>query len=138
MAASHFDKALGEISGGEYSELLPRIDEISERRFHTGTAGARDHLHERVLGAENRTKVAANVFRNFEKIRIQMADNRLPHGLIDTGMNLRGAGQKQQPARRSQLRHEIQVYRAAASACDFRCVVSRSRPSAPVPDESAA
>jgi hypothetical protein len=92
MAAAHLHKTLGEISGGKDGELLSRLDVISQRRFHTGAPGAGDDLDERILGAENRTEVAANVLRNLEEIRIQMADNRLSHGLIDPGMNLRGAG----------------------------------------------
>ena len=94
VAAAHFDKALGEVSGSEDSKLLAGLHEIRQRGFHACAAGSRDHLDKGILRAENRTEVAADVFRNFEEIRIQMADNRLPHGLIDTGMNLRGAGQK--------------------------------------------
>jgi hypothetical protein len=130
MAAAHFDKTFGEVSGGEHRELLARLHEISQRRFHTGAAGTRNDLDERILRAENRTQIAANVFRNLEEIRIQMADYRLPHGLIDTGMNLRGTGGEQQPARRIQLGHEIQVYRAQACPRDFSRAVSRFRPSA--------
>ena len=40
MAAAHFHKTFGEVSGGEHGEFLSRLNEIGQRRFHTGAAGA--------------------------------------------------------------------------------------------------
>ena len=109
MAPAHLGEALREIACDEDSKLLTGFDEIGKRRFHAGAAGSRDDLHKGILRAKDGAKVAANLFRNLKEKRIQMTDDGLPHGLIDAGMNLRGAGGKQQAARRIYDGHEPSV-----------------------------
>ena len=53
-------------------------------------------MDEGILSAEDGTEVAANFFVDFEKERVEVADDGLAHGFIDARVDLGGSGSEEQ------------------------------------------
>src|SRR5215472_11149950 len=88
VAAAHLHDPLGEVAGREHAELRSRFHEITDRRLHTSAARSRDREGHLVAGSEDAAQVLANLPGDFEKERIEIAHDRLPHRFVNARLDL--------------------------------------------------
>src|ERR1017187_9401666 len=100
VAARHFANAVAEETVGKERELFARLDEVGHRRFHAGGAGAGDGDVELVLDGKSVAEQGADLVDHLEEERVEMADHRLPHGLVDAGRDHAGSGSEEKALRR--------------------------------------
>src|SRR5690348_1335385 len=77
VTGAHLADAVAEIAVSENSELHPRLDEIGDRRFHAGSAGAGDGDCKTLFHAEGGLEKFLHVAEDFKKIGVEMSDQRL-------------------------------------------------------------
>jgi hypothetical protein len=92
MTLSHFSKAVGEVSIGKDRDFRSGFDKVRNRGLHARAARAGDDQRGRFLRTVHRLKQLLHLLHHLNKIRIEMADNRLRQCLVDTGIDLGGAG----------------------------------------------
>ena len=95
VAPGHVGHAVAEVSVGEDHDFGAGFDQVGDGSFHASAAGGRDNEGALVLGAEDVAQHALVVATDLEKVRIEVSDDGLGHGLIHAGVHLRGAGAEQ-------------------------------------------
>src|ERR1035438_5346298 len=102
------------------------------RRFHARGAGAGDGDVELVLGGKSVAEQGADLVDHLEEERVEMADHRLPHGLVDAGRDHAGSGSEEKALRRLErsigLRHHVQFNSRTAAQIAWSPVQRMRRP----------
>ena len=83
LAARHLADAVAEEAVGEEREFAAGLGEVGDGGFHAGAAGAGERHVELVLRRERISEQRADFIRDLEEERVEMADHRLRHGLVD-------------------------------------------------------
>jgi hypothetical protein len=84
---AHVTDPVAEEPVSEYEYLCAGFDEIADSSLHACAPGAGDGEGKRIRRAKDGAQAVANFFDHREKIGIEMADNRLGHCLVNTGLN---------------------------------------------------
>ncbi len=102
-ALADFDDALAEETLDADDQLVARLEQIDQARFHAGHAGGADGEGQEVLGLKRLPQHVLDFVHQHQKLRIEMPHERRGHRGQDARMHVAGTRTKQQTRRRIQL-----------------------------------
>jgi len=94
--------AFAEIAVDADDDLFTWLEQVGNRRLHSGAAGAGDRNGEPVVGFKHIAQEHLNLIHRLDKDRIEVANKWGGHRPQNTIIDRAWAGAKQYPARRRQ------------------------------------
>ena len=72
----------------DITDFIARLDKIDAAEFHARAAGAADGERHVILGLKNFAKHRLDLFHHLDEYGIEVADERLGHGVQDGGHDI--------------------------------------------------